>query len=226
MAPTLLACNPALGPQPTTSQLYSPNQTTLVMKEKVFSITGEDFTVRTVDGHDVCHCKGKVVSAHDSKKFTDTNGADLFTLKNKMFALNRSFHGETGRAHHDFEVKGHWKMIGSRSTVTFKNASDGTDVELEVKGDWMDKSADITFAGREVAKISRSFFNVRQLMGDSQSVSCVRSLSRIFCGSPLQLDSAIRTSESSIGMHKRDAAMTDCTHSTDEVKHNPYRQSS
>ncbi|KAK0282888.1 hypothetical protein LTR35_006680 [Friedmanniomyces endolithicus] len=86
-----------------------------------------------------------------------------------MFALNRSFHGETGRAHHDFEVKGHWKMIGSRSTVTFKNASDGTDVELEVKGDWMDKSADITFAGREVAKISRSFFNVRQLMGDSQS---------------------------------------------------------
>ncbi|TKA48705.1 hypothetical protein B0A54_00841 [Friedmanniomyces endolithicus] len=164
MAPTLLACNPALGPQPTTSQLYSPNQTTLVMKEKVFSITGEDFTVRTVDGHDVCHCKGKVVSAHDSKKFTDTNGADLFTLKNKMFALNRSFHGETGRAHHDFEVKGHWKMIGSRSTVTFKNASDGTDVELEVKGDWMDKSADITFAGREVAKISRSFFNVRQLM--------------------------------------------------------------
>ncbi|TKA80401.1 hypothetical protein B0A55_01890 [Friedmanniomyces simplex] len=169
MAPHLSPCTPALGPQPVSAQLYSPNQTTLVMKEKVFSLTGDDFTVRTVDGLDICKCKGKMVSAHDSKKFTDTTGTELFTLKNKMLSLHKSFHGDSPHGRHDFAVKGHFKLVGSRSTVEFKNASDGTEVELEVKGDWMDRSAAITFAGREVAKISRSFFNVRELMGDKQT---------------------------------------------------------
>lgn len=45
------------------------------------------------------------------------------------------------------------------------------EVELEVKGDWFDRSASITFGGRPVAHISRSFFNVRQIFGDKQTVS-------------------------------------------------------
>jgi hypothetical protein len=44
------------------------------------------------------------------------------------------------------------------------------EVELEVKGDWFDRSASITFGGRPVAHISRSFFNVRQIFGDKQTV--------------------------------------------------------
>lgn len=62
-------------------------------------------------------------------------------------------------------------MIGSRSTVTFKNAADNEPVELEVKGDWIDRSAEITWGERQVAHIGRSFFNVRQIFGDKQTVS-------------------------------------------------------
>lgn len=140
------------------------------MKEKVFSITGDDFTVKTVDGLDVCKCHGKMVSARDSKSFTDTAGTELFVLKNKMIAISKSFHGQSKNGY-SFEIKGHWKMIGSRSTVEFKNASDGSEVELEVKGDWFDRSAEITYAGRPVAILSRSFLNVRQMFGDKQTVS-------------------------------------------------------
>jgi uncharacterized protein YxjI len=127
-------------------------------------------TVKTVDGIDVCKCHGKVISARDKKKFTDMANNEIFTLKNKMLSIHKSFHGDSPNGH-DFEVKGHFKLIGSKSSVTFKNASDQNDVELEVKGDWIDRSAEITYAGRPVAHISRSFFNVREIFGDKQTVS-------------------------------------------------------
>ena len=61
--------------------------------------------------------------------------------------------------------------MGSKSVVTFTNASDGKAVELEVKGDWFDRSAEITLDGRVVASISRKFFNAREFFGDKQTVS-------------------------------------------------------
>ncbi|KAF2769258.1 hypothetical protein EJ03DRAFT_351414 [Teratosphaeria nubilosa] len=168
MAPHLVAFTPPLGPQPVNAHLYSPNPVTLQMKEKVFSLSGDDFTVKTVDGLEVCKCHGKVVSAHGKKKFTDMADNELFTLKNKMLAIQKSFHGDSPNGH-DFEVKGHFKLMGSRSTVTFKNAADGVEYELEVHGDWIDKSASITYGGRPVAHISRSIFNAREIFGDKQT---------------------------------------------------------
>ncbi len=61
-------------------------------------------------------------------------------------------------------------VIASKSTVHFKNASDGHDVELEVRGDWFDRSANITFGGQPVAHISRSFFNVREIFAAKDTV--------------------------------------------------------
>ena len=61
--------------------------------------------------------------------------------------------------------------MGSKSAVTFKNASDGKQIELEIKGDWMDRSAEITWEGKPVATISRKFFNAREFFGDKQTVS-------------------------------------------------------
>lgn len=171
MAP-LAPFTPPLGPQPPNPHYYSPTQTTLHMKEKVFSLSGDDFTVKTAEGMEVCRCKGKVLSVRDKKQFTDVNGKLIFSLGNKMLSIHKSFHAESKEGY-DFEVKGHFKLIGSASSVEFKNAADGQKVELEVKGDWFDRSADIKWGGREVASISRSYFNVRQIFGDKQSVCCI-----------------------------------------------------
>jgi uncharacterized protein YxjI len=38
------------------------------MKEKVFSLTGDDFTVKTTAGVEICKCKGKVLSISDKKR--------------------------------------------------------------------------------------------------------------------------------------------------------------
>ena len=63
MAP-LAPFNPPLGPN---QQFCQPTEQTLQMKEKVFSLTGDDFTVTTVSGIEVCRCKGKVLSISDAK---------------------------------------------------------------------------------------------------------------------------------------------------------------
>lgn len=64
-------------------------------------------------------------------------------------------------------------VLSSRSTVHFTNQADGSEIELEVKGDWLDRSAAITLAGRPVAHISRNFLNARQIFGDRQTVSAI-----------------------------------------------------
>ena len=60
----LAAFNPPLGPL---LAHCHPEEVTLHMKEKAFSLTGDDFTVKTVAGLEVCKCKGKVMSLSDKK---------------------------------------------------------------------------------------------------------------------------------------------------------------
>ena len=60
----LAAFNPPLGPL---LAHCHREQVTLHMKEKAFSLTGDDFTVKTVAGLEVCKCKGKVMSLSDKK---------------------------------------------------------------------------------------------------------------------------------------------------------------
>jgi uncharacterized protein YxjI len=140
------------------------------MKEKILSLSGDDFTITTTSGSPVCKCKGKVFSIHGSKAFTDMQGNELFTLKKKMLAISKSFVCESPQGF-NIEIKGHFSLGSSKSSVHFKNAADGQEIELDLKGDWFDRSATITLGGRPVAEVKRSYFNVRQLWGDKQTVS-------------------------------------------------------
>ena len=93
-APALPAFQPALGPQPANSTLYSPQQVTLVLKEKVWSLSGDTFTVHTADGADVLQVKGKLASLHSKKTFTDMAGQEIFVLAEKKLKLFKTFHAE------------------------------------------------------------------------------------------------------------------------------------
>jgi len=96
---------------------------------------------------------------------------ELFVLKNKHFTIRRSFHAEAPNGHDLFVVKGQFSLLSSQSTVEFTNAADGRHVELEVKGDWFGRSASITCGGTPVAHIGRSFFNLREILADKETVS-------------------------------------------------------
>lgn len=53
--------------------------------------------------------------------------------------------------------------------ATFTNASTNQNVELLIKGDWLDRSATITMGNLVVGTISRSFANMGQIFGSQQT---------------------------------------------------------
>ncbi|CAF9935573.1 MAG: hypothetical protein ALECFALPRED_006486 [Alectoria fallacina] len=165
MAP-LTPFNPPLGPS--LSQCH-PQPVTLHMKEKAFSLSGDDFTVKTVDGVEICKCKGKLLSVSDKKVFTDVQGQEIFAMKNKHFTIHKTFHAENPKGHELFVITKKFTVLANESTVTFKNESDGRNVELDVRGTWYDRSASVTFGGEPVAHISRSIFNMREILADKDT---------------------------------------------------------
>lgn len=54
--------------------------------------------------------------------------------------------------------------------MEFRNAADGAAIELDVRGSWFDRKADIMLDDRPVAHIQRDFMNARELLGGQQTV--------------------------------------------------------
>ena len=79
------------------------------MKEKVFSLSGDDFTVTDVNETPILKVKGKVVSLSGKKTFTDLNGQELFVLSKKLLKLHPTFTTESAQGC-NFEVVSVEKM--------------------------------------------------------------------------------------------------------------------
>ena len=64
--------------------------------------------------------------------------------------------------------------MSSKSEISFTNKSDGAAITLHLKGDWKDRSAEVSLRGPTLATISRSFMNFGQLVSDRQTyyVNC------------------------------------------------------
>lgn len=94
--------HPALGINPT---YCLPKQTTLVMKEKVWSLSGDTFHITDEAGIEVVQCRGQTFSLSGRKEFADSQGRPLFSLRNKLLALHKTFYAEAGDGKVLFEVK-------------------------------------------------------------------------------------------------------------------------
>ena len=81
-------------------------------------------------------------------------GTEVFTVKEKYFALHESFVCESPYGY-SFGVKVHFSLGSSKSNLHFMNASGGQEIELELKRDWFDRSAVITLASRPVVELKK-----------------------------------------------------------------------
>ena len=170
MAPQLAPMQPPLGPEPRNSQFYVPNSVTLKVQEHVLSASVDDFTITTDQGYPICTCNAKLVSYRGKKEFINMNGAPIFTVRNKILSLHKSFYGKSFDGN-DFQIRGRFKCFGSKSTIRFKNGSDNEAVTLEVIGDWRNRTAEIWYKHQLVAKIYKRTFTVREIVAHKQTVS-------------------------------------------------------
>ncbi len=109
----LAPLNPLLGVNPS---YCTPKQTTLCMKEKVWSLSGGTFHIVDENSHEVVQCRGQAFSLSDRKEFVDNHGRPLFSLRTKLLSLHKSFYAEGPGGQVLFEVKG--KFSSKSSFIT------------------------------------------------------------------------------------------------------------
>ncbi|KAF4446997.1 DUF567-domain-containing protein [Fusarium austroafricanum] len=154
---------------------FIANQTeTLVLKEKVMSLTGDSFDIKLANGQPILKVEGKVMSISGRKKVFDMNGNHLFSIVKEHFHIHTTFAVEDPQGVKLMEVKSSFKLIGSKATATF-NSSDGTAEVLEMQGSWLDYSADIfdKTTNTVVARIDRKVLSGRDIFFGQQTYALI-----------------------------------------------------
>ncbi|KAM0787660.1 hypothetical protein ACM66B_003724 [Microbotryomycetes sp. NB124-2] len=167
---------PTLGVTDPHFQFYAVQPTSLIMKEKAWSFSGDDFSVKDQNGATVVKCSGKAISMRDTKVIKDPTGKVLFTIKNKLISLHKTFIGYAGDADKTelFTVKKKFSIGGAKMIATFKNHSTQNEAELTVKGDFLGGSASITLSdGRPVAHITRKLATMNEVFHDKQTYAVI-----------------------------------------------------
>lgn len=107
-----MAVNLAPPPQPVGrfSRFMSPRPQTLVLKEKMMSLSGDSFDIKTIEGQPVLRVKGHSVSWSGRKEVMDAaTGEHLFTIRRQRLVLHATFYAEhPDTAENIFWLKGHF----------------------------------------------------------------------------------------------------------------------
>ncbi|KAH6959036.1 hypothetical protein FAVG1_03278 [Fusarium avenaceum] len=154
---------------------FIANQTeTLVLKEKVMSLTGDSFDIKLANGQPILKVEGKVMSISGRKKVFDMNGNHLFSIAKEHLHIHTTYAVEDPNGVKIMEVKNSFKLIGSKATATF-TSSNGTAEVLEMKGSWFDFAADIfdKSTNTVVARIDRKLLSGRDVLFGQQTYALV-----------------------------------------------------
>ncbi|KAF4340873.1 LURP-one-related 10 [Fusarium beomiforme] len=147
---------------------------TLVLKEKVMSLTGDSFDIKLANGQPILKVEGKVMSISGRKKVFDMNGNHLFSIVKEHLHIHTTFAVEDPQGVKLMEVKSSFKLLGSKATATF-NSIGGTAEILEMKGSWFDYAADIfdKSTNTVVARIDRKLLSGRDMLFGQQTYALI-----------------------------------------------------
>ncbi|KAJ4157632.1 hypothetical protein NW754_009277 [Fusarium falciforme] len=147
---------------------------TLVLKEKVLSLTGDSFDIKLANGQPILKVEGKLLSISGRKSVYDMQGNHLFDIVKKLLNIHTTFHVESPQGQVLMEVKSSFKLLGSKATATF-TSTDGKQDVLEMKGGWLDYAADIMdkTTGTAVARIDRKLLSGKDIFFGQQTYALV-----------------------------------------------------
>ncbi|OAA59459.1 DUF567 domain protein [Cordyceps fumosorosea ARSEF 2679] len=145
---------------------------TIILKEKVMSLSGDSFDIKTVDGRPYLKVQGRHATISGRKSVFDMAGNHLYDIVKEHLHLHSTYAAETPDKRKFLEIKSSIKLFGSKATGTF-TAPDGRTHVFSMRGDWLDSQADIVLGedkqGPVVARIDRKFFNKREFFGGQQT---------------------------------------------------------
>lgn len=94
-------------------QFIAARPEVIVLKEKVLSLSGDSFHIKTADGTPVLQVEGKVMSLTGRKKMSDMQGNHLCTILKEHFHLHATYVVESPSGQKMAEVKSSLKCMWS-----------------------------------------------------------------------------------------------------------------
>ncbi|KAB8222965.1 tubby C-terminal-like domain-containing protein [Aspergillus novoparasiticus] len=152
-------------------QFIAQQTESLVLKEKILTLSGDSFDVKLVTGEPIFRIKGKPFSISGRKSVFDMEGNHLFDIVKERLHLHSTYVVQALDGSKLLEVKSSFSLIGSNATVSFTPSSTEGLVSLNMKGNWRSRKAAIVDAatGAVVAQIDRKRFNARQIFFHQQT---------------------------------------------------------
>jgi uncharacterized protein YxjI len=129
------------------------------VQEKLLSI-GDDFWITDEQGGKAFFVDGKVARLRQTLEIQDTDGRVLLTVRKKLIAMHDTMEIDQDGAVVASVRKALISPLHHRSTVDLADGS-----QLEAVGNILDKEFEITAAGQVLARISRSWFRIRDTYG-------------------------------------------------------------
>ncbi|KAI0896204.1 DUF567-domain-containing protein [Annulohypoxylon nitens] len=166
--------SPQLAPFPRPVGIFAPfiakQSETLVLKEKLASLSGNSFDITLPNGQPLFKVKGESLTLSNRTNVMDVNGNQLFCIRKKHLSIHTTYYAEDPKGQEIFEVQSKFRLGGSKFIGSFTSAS-GEQEQLLMKGDWTDTNAEITdeSSGQVVASIYRDRWNARELIGGQQT---------------------------------------------------------
>ncbi|KAK3305603.1 tubby C-terminal-like domain-containing protein [Chaetomium strumarium] len=149
------------------NQFLARQTETLVLREKVMSLSGDSFDITLASGQPLLRIQGSVMSFSGRKSVYDMMGNHLFDIVKEHLHIHTTYAAVDPAGRKLLEVKSSFALLGSKATATFTNSMTHQPESLKMKGNWMDYSADIVDekTGAVVGRINRKLSGRDLLFG-------------------------------------------------------------
>lgn len=129
---------------------------TIILKEKVLSLSGDSFDIKLANGTPLLQVKGSVMSLSGRKSVFDMAGGHMFDIQKELLHIHATFACVTPNDQRILEVKSKFALFGSKAIISFTTKA-GKQVTLSMKGNWRASRAEIVDEsnGMTIAYITR-----------------------------------------------------------------------
>ncbi|OAA55542.1 DUF567 domain containing protein [Niveomyces insectorum RCEF 264] len=156
-------------------QFVARQTETLILKEKILSLSGDSYEIRLANGQPLLNVVGKVLTIKGRKSVYDMGGRHLFDIRQELLHLHPTYVLVDPQGNKIFTLRNRILVLGTRATAMFTTPATGKMESLTMRGDFFDLAATIVddSNGSVVARIDRKLLNARQLAFDQSSYAVV-----------------------------------------------------
>lgn len=130
-----------------------------LLKQKLFAF-GDDFHIKDESGNNVFFVDGRAFSVGNKLSFQDLQGNELVFIRQKLLSFGPSYelyrNGELAAV----VKKKHFTLFRVKFSVDVPGPDD-----LEAQGDFLDREYTFERGGRDVARVSKSWFSLSDTYG-------------------------------------------------------------